>query len=244
MAATYRDPELYDAANEWRRQDTAFYRRYLRRVHAPVLELACGTGRIALTLARAGHKVWGIDLSEPFLEAARRKARAAGLRIRFVRGDVTRLRLGRRFGAILLAYNSIQHIHDLESLRRLFSGVRKHLRRGGLFLLDVVNPNPAFLSLKRARRIGRFVHSPLGTVVVWERHRYDRLTQVNHVTFTYKHRRGSWIWKMGFRCFYPEELRALLESAGFRILRRYGDFQGKPFRSDSPVQIIVATPRS
>lgn len=72
------------------------------RTGGPVLELACGTGRLSVPLALDGHEVVGLDVSAAMLRAARRKAESAGAEIEFVQGHMRWLELGREFALIVV----------------------------------------------------------------------------------------------------------------------------------------------
>src|ERR1044072_1604231 len=74
-----------------------FYRRQVSRYGQPVLELACGTGRLTIPLAAGGVDITGLDVSPQMLELAAMKARKRHLRIPLVRGDVRAFDLGRKF---------------------------------------------------------------------------------------------------------------------------------------------------
>lgn len=90
--------------------DLPFYLEYAAHADGPVLELGCGTGRVALTLARAGHSVTGLDLSNTMLDLFREKhAREAPDvrdRLRIVHGHMADFRLDERFALVIMPYNA------------------------------------------------------------------------------------------------------------------------------------------
>jgi SAM-dependent methyltransferase len=124
--------------------DIAFYDRLAQATGGPVLELGCGTGRIALPLAQAGLAVTGIDVSAGMLALARRKserlAAAASRCLTFVEGDMARLDLGRRFGMAFIAFRSFQHLLTVDEQRATLTGVRRHLRVDGRLALHLFDP--------------------------------------------------------------------------------------------------------
>src|SRR6185503_10941179 len=90
--------------------DVEFYLAQARKMGGPVLDLACGTGRVAFPLAQAGFDVTGVDRAPAMLEVARTKLRASPLKnLRFVRGNMARFSLGRRFRLTIVAYRAFQH---------------------------------------------------------------------------------------------------------------------------------------
>jgi 2-polyprenyl-3-methyl-5-hydroxy-6-metoxy-1,4-benzoquinol methylase len=110
----------------------AFYRKLARdmgRGTRPVLELACGTGRLTIPIARDGHETVGLDTSPTMLEAARAKAESSGLGNTFVRGDMRAFALHRHFGLIVVSCNSLAHLTTNEDLRACLRRVRDQGRR-------------------------------------------------------------------------------------------------------------------
>lgn len=239
----YGDAVLYDAEEKQEQSDLPFYLAAARRARGPVLELACGTGRLTLALAGAGIDVTGLDISAPMLALARKKAAKEGLKAVFVRGDARSFRLERRFRLIFIPFNSMQHLSDRASLERFFASVRAHLSPGGRFMLDVFNPHPGCLVRDQDELLPVFCYKdPRGAkqILVEEQYAYDRAAQVSRIIWHYtRGRRRFASRKLNMRCFFPQELDALLHYNGFKTLRKYGDFDLSPFASDSPKQVMV-----
>src|SRR5918912_1113576 len=105
----YDDPELYDLIVRPGPCEP-FYREIARRTGGPILELACGTGRLTLALARDGHEVVGLDASRAMLRAAHAKAEAEDVEITLVQGDMRSFDLGRRFPLVIVCCNSLAHL--------------------------------------------------------------------------------------------------------------------------------------
>jgi SAM-dependent methyltransferase len=101
-----------------------------------VLELGAGTGRVALALAERGHRVLGLDLAPAMLVQAAAKLKradpAVAERVRFVRGDMTALRLGESFDAVLCPFFALAHLPAGAAWRNVFAGVARHLKPGGI----------------------------------------------------------------------------------------------------------------
>ncbi|MHB0868260.1 MAG: class I SAM-dependent DNA methyltransferase [Chloroflexota bacterium] len=102
-----------------------------------ILDLACGTGTVALLLAREGYRVTGVDRSEEMLEIARMKAREAGIEADFLRQDMTLLEMERSFDLALCFYDSLNHLLSLRDLEMAFQGVASVLKPNGLFIFDM-----------------------------------------------------------------------------------------------------------
>jgi len=239
----YGDAVLYDAEEKQTQNDLPFYLAAAKKARGPVLELACGTGRLTLELARAGIDVTGLDISAPMLAQAREKAAKEGLKALLVKGDVRSFRLKRRFKLIFIPFNSMQHLADRSSLERFFASVRAHLAPGGRFILDVFNPHPGFLVRDEEELLPVFCYKdPRGKeqILVEEQYSYDRAAQVSRITWHYTRGRKRFASrKLNMRCFFPQELDALLHYNGFKMLRKYGDFDLSEFTADSPKQIVI-----
>ncbi|OGR57087.1 MAG: hypothetical protein A2X36_09740 [Elusimicrobia bacterium GWA2_69_24] len=235
------DADLYDGLNRFS-DDLPFYLAAAKAARGPVLELCCGTGRLTLPLAKAGIDITGLDFTSPMIARAREKARAAGLKTRFVRGDMRRASLGRRFRLVFIPFNSIQNTYSIADVERVFAVVRRHLAPGGRFAFDVFNPDLEYIvSASRRVRLGRmrFRLSDGRRVRIDEHYRYDAARQTGRVTWVHHIGRDSFASRLDMRCFFPLELDALLRYNGFRVLKKYGSFKKDPFESASRKQIFV-----
>src|SRR5688500_7089900 len=124
------------------RRDVAFWRDLARRQAGRVLELGCGTGRLALPLMKSGARVVGIDRSAAMLSRAQLKARRAGLadRMRIVHGDIRRLPFRTRpgFGLVMAPYGMLQSLTSERDLALTLASVARVIRRDGVFGIDLV----------------------------------------------------------------------------------------------------------
>ncbi len=240
----YRNGKYYDLENARMVEDIPFYLQQARKHGGPVLELACGTGRITIPLAEAGIDVTGLDISEPMLSHARVKAKRKKLKIRWVRADCRDFRLPRTFNLIIFPFNSIAHLKDLESIESCLSSVRRHLAEEGRFIIDHFNPRLDILTRDSSRRypVAEYLDPDGGEdVVVTESNVYNRATQVNEIKWYYKiGTRPEEVVDLNMRIYYPQELDAFLHYNGFRVEDKFGDYEGHPFDSSSPKQIVVS----
>src|SRR5512133_3020224 len=141
---------LYDAIPLYAtRADVAFYLEEAERAgtSSAVLEVGCGTGRLTLPLARAGHEVTGIDLSPAMLARARAKLAAephyVRARVTLLEMDARRMALPAepRFDVAVIPFRVMQHFEAIEDQLDVLRGVRERLRPGGRLVFDAFNPS-------------------------------------------------------------------------------------------------------
>ena len=243
----FADAGYYAHAYRTRTEDVAYYEGLVAELAGPVLEYGVGDGRIALPLAKAGHKVTGIDLSAPMLDAFRNRLASepkdVQKRVTLVEGDMTQVALKKRFPLIICPFNAFLHLYDRAEVEAFLSRVREHLAPGGRFVFDVSVPVPEDLARDpgRAYRVPPFRHPTAGCVVKYEEYfAYDHVTQVLHVDLVFTKRDEEaqrWTTHLAQRMYFPQELAALLHYNGFQVLALEGDFAGGPLTGASDMMI-------
>jgi len=123
------------------REDVAFYRERALAADGPVLELACGTGRVTLPLLRAGVDVDGIDLSADALALLREKAVAESLDPTVWQADMTEFAVDREYSLVVCPFNTVQHLLTIEDQLAALERVHDALEPGGAFVFDVFVPS-------------------------------------------------------------------------------------------------------
>ena len=248
--------ELYDAVYA-DCADIAFWQAVAPAASdGPLLELGCGTGRVLLPLARAGHEVVGIDLAEPMLARCRAKLRAESRAVRdrvtLLEVDMTSFDLGRRFAQIYCAFGSFHHLRTVEQQLACLEASSNHLQPRGTLVLDLINPDPAPGSASGEDAADS---DTTAGIVDWTGGRRvrswatvlgcNRSLQCNDCEVTYEivevdgtSRRLAETFPMRFVFRY--ELEHLLARSGFRIVALYGDYDRSEFADGSPGMIVVA----
>ena len=244
--------EYYDAENarhEMLKNDVPFFLGQLpRRRRLDILEVAVGTGRAAIPIAQAGHRVVGVDYVDDMLAIARRKRDGVGLterELRLVKQDALALNLRRRFDWVCVFFNTMLAFGSLEELDQVLDGVRRHLRTRGRFFFDVFHPDHGMLAKREEKGLEReaFFVPELGRAVFRETDIVrESAKQVMHVTFRYK-----WFDEFGrakrerfafdMTCIFPRELRLLVERHGMRVEKLWGNYDGSAFGERSPRMI-------
>ena len=228
------------------RRDVAFWRHLAAGYVGPILELGCGTGRIALPILRRGGTLVGVDRSGAMLDRARRRAKRAGLlrRAAFVRADIRDLpfRSG-RFELVMAPYGVLQSLTRDRDLQATLSSVARVLRAGGLFGIDLVPDLPRWQEYERKVSLqGR--RSGPSTLTLIESVRQDRRRQLTIFDQEYIERRGRerrvHRFVLTFRTLSVPQMVSRLEAEGFAIHAILGDYRGKPWDDRADVWVIVA----
>ena len=240
--AIYDDPKLYDLIFQPGPCE-AFYRELARKTGGPVLELACGTGRLTIPLARDGYKIVGVDASRAMLGTAAGKAAAENLDLKLVHGDIRTVDLGQLFALVIVSGNSLAHLTTNEDLRVGLANIRRHLAPGGLLAFDIVNPNVCDLARDESEAVRLDLGpNPIAAIAVEEIAAYDPIQQIRVSEWRYHDpcvgRRLIAVLQL--RLIFPQELPLLLRAAGLELAARYGDFAGNPLTAAGLNQICVA----
>ncbi|HJY62554.1 MAG TPA: class I SAM-dependent methyltransferase [Ignavibacteria bacterium] len=235
----------YDAQNKKYREDIPFYLNQCRKYGGPVLELACGTGRVTIPIAKEGFDITGIDISWEMLKAARESAADAEIKIHFKRVDARKFKLSKKFKVIIYPFNSIAHLYDIKSILDCLIRVKKHLLPGGKFIFDIFNPDLNRLVRKKSKLpVKKYFYDEPGSgkkVIISEHTYYDGKTQISHINWHYNIEGNKFVEKLDMRIYFPLELDALLLYSGFKINSKFGNFDCSEFSSDSPKQIYICS---
>lgn len=240
----YLDGDLYDAMNGSLVADRDLFVQRARALGGPVLEVACGTGRVTLAIAQLGLATTGLDLSPAMLKVARRKSAALpAVSVNWVEADCRAFDLNQKFNFIFIAFNSMLHLLTRTCLESFFANVRRHLQPNGRFMIDIFNPSIQMLARDRTlvTKMMSLKHPLSGAAVqIDESIDYDSASQVNQVTwyFDIEGQRPR-TEHLKLRCFFPQEIDALLHYNGFEILEKMGDYEGSQFGRGSAKQILV-----
>lgn len=243
---------IYDAVHSHRTADVRFYVESAQATGGTVLELGCGTGRIAIPIARARVDVVGLDSSPGMLREARRNLKEAGPlpgTIAFRRGDMRRFRLPQAFTLAIIPFNSFLHLLSVADQRHALECIRHHLAPGGLLALDIFVPDLHRLAREEAQLYaqGHVTDTASGRrFALWEQGSYDHLHQVIQVRTIIEEldATGTVVQRLyrdhQTRYVHRYEMQHLLELSGFQVEALYGDFDGGDFDAESETMVWVA----
>ena len=221
-----------------------------------MLELCCGTGRVAIQVARAGFEITAVDISDGMLSQFKKKldrepAAVAG-RVKIVNQDATQLSLEEKgFALSICPFNSLMCIPDVKAQQLVLQKTAQHLGPGARLMLDLVNP--FVLNLKgdpfpRPFFTRRNVHSG---------NKYTRFAAMSSICVDQTQELHGWYdeiledglvkrqtYAIKWRVLFPNEVEMMLEKAGFIVERFEGDHEGGQFTTASPKMNVIAKKRS
>ncbi len=201
-----------------------FYMQILRREGLSprtALDLACGTGSVALLLAEKGMQVTAVDLSEEMLTVAAQKAQEADLDIQFSCQSLQDLRLPRAADLAVCALDSLDYILDPEDCRQAIYRIYRALNPGGIFIFDVNTPEKL-----RAMDGQVFLDEDEDVYCVW-RGEFDGQTNICSYGMDLFQREGN-VWHRSFEehreyAYSQRQLTRYLLDAGFTQIEVYAD---------------------
>lgn len=236
----FTDPRLaavYDLFNDGG-EDVPFYVALAGETPGRVLDVGCGTGRLACALAAKGHEVTGADPATAMLEAARRKPEAG--KIAWVEGFADELDLAERFDLIVMTGHVFQVFLEDAEILAVLKNLKRHLAPGGTVAFETRNPAAREWEEWTADYSETVEHPEFGPV---EARWVLQSAGGGFVTFETRTRfadGAELIAPSTLRFVTQAELAALLEQAGFTEVEWYGDWDRSPLGQDKPEIIALA----
>ena len=225
--------EIYDQGPE--RADTPAMVTFLERLAAggPTLELAVGTGRVALPLARRGVPVTGLEISPEMV--AKLRAKPGGDLLPITMGDMAAVPVAGTFRLIYLVFNTLFNLVTQADQVRCFQNVATHLTADGMFVVEAFVPDPA------RYRDGQEVRtaSVAGDDVWLDVTRHDALAQRLDISHVCLSAAGVRLYPVVLRYAWPSELDLMAQLAGLRLKERWGGWEREPFTATSRTHVSV-----
>jgi ubiquinone/menaquinone biosynthesis C-methylase UbiE len=213
--------------DEWASEmtaDVAFYVGLAREADGPVVELAVGSGRVAIPVAQIGRRVIGIDSSPAMLAQARERAAEAGVDLELQQGDMRDLEVDEPAALVYCPFRALLHLPTWADRRRTFERVAASLRPGGRFAWNAF----AFDHNVAARLDGVEQTEPVPHAV-----RYG--VGENRIDITLEDGAKSSLWWAT-----KNEWLGLIDVSGLELEALYGGFAGEPFGDESREYVFVA----
>jgi len=188
-----------------------------------ILDLGCGTGNHALMLAKRGYSVSGIDLSKTMIQKAKLKMKTAGLDVDFHVQAMQRLRLDSKFDCAISMFGALGYVCTYNGLVKVFSGLRRHLKRDGLFIFEFWNVGGV-----RPSPYQMWIMANDGNLAVYRlsETRFDHQTNLISLYMKFIVLSGNRLVETfeenhKLRCYTLTEMRQYLQSNGFELLSAY-----------------------
>jgi SAM-dependent methyltransferase len=243
---------FYDSEHAQFDEDLDLYRNFAELCSGSLLELACGSGRLLLPLAREGHTLTGVDTSERMLALAQARLQEEHLssRVTLVQQDMCTLRLPQKYSLAFIALGSFAHLTTRKAQQQALAAVRAHLTKGGTFIVDISNTDARYLEQMSGQLLlqgswQRDDGSLLTHMVSPASSHTQHLLELTH--FYDQHVQGGPINRTlvttHLYLFERSEMELLLEQAGFVVKDVYGDYDLGPFTLESQRMIFIAEAR-
>lgn len=200
-----------------------------------ILDLPCGQGRHAIELARRGYEVTGADLSPYLLGFAEERARASGVRVRWVARDMREPIAGETFDLVLNLFTSLGYFADEADDRKAVEAAAGMLAPGGRFVLELINGERIMAQFQEREWF------TVGQAAVVERRSLDRSVRRMVVERTVTTRNGEDVSLHALRLYARRDVDEMLRAAGFDRVDLYGDWSGEPLTADSLRILAVGT---
>jgi cyclopropane fatty-acyl-phospholipid synthase-like methyltransferase len=243
---------FYDIEHAHFDEDLDIYHNFAELCGGKILELACGSGRVMLSLAEQGYDVTGIDNSGKMLELARAAFAEAGVTAHctLLEQDLCTFHIDQKFRLAIIALGSFAHITNRQAQQQALATVRAHMSHGGTFIVDISNSDARYMEELSGQVLHQgswqdeqgvyFTHlvSPASATTKHQlelTHFYDRHVQGGNVQRT--------LVTTQLYLFERSEMELLLEQAGFVVKSIYGDHDLGPYHIESPRMIFIAEAR-
>ena len=239
----YNNPDLYDACTKHKIDDIPFYQYWANKTNGSILELACGTGRVANLLIDKGYNYTGLDLSPIFIAHCQSNYPQG----KFITGDMRDFNLGQKFDLIFIPFNSFLHFYTEDEMNLCLKSIQDHLSENGKLFIDIFVPDPEFLYRDPNKKYEEMtITHPEGVeCTVWQKNQYDEDTEINHIHWFFDRSDDGEHdeYEFDMRMIYPDTMDRLLHESGFTIEEKWGDYDGEAFDETSLLQLYICSRR-
>jgi len=198
-----------------------------------VLELAIGTGRVALPLAARGLTVHGIEASEAMVARLREKPGGSAIPVEI--GDMSEVRVNNTFDLIYLVFNTIFNLTTQEAQVRCFQNAARHLNPGGLFVMETVVPDlSGYVDGQRMKGSWAKMESARFEIAI-----HDPILQTVQFQRIVISEEGTQMTPHFMRYAWPSELDLMAQLAGLERRERWAWWDRSPFIAGSKSHVTV-----
>jgi SAM-dependent methyltransferase len=251
LPTPFDDGDLYDLLCAELDYGIDYYLSLAQRAHqtGPVLDVACGTGRVLLPCLKAGVNVDGLDLYPAMLKRLRTKAAALGFAPTLYQSSMSAFNLPRRYALVMIPFNAFVHNLTADDQISCLRCCREHLTPGGLLAFDGFFPGARLITMPNGTRDleMEMKHPETGLPVrLYDTRTFDRVRQLMH-----SHNEIEMLdadgkvartdrFQTTLRWIYKSEMELLLRLAGFSRWEIFGDFSRRPLLQDTDGMVVEA----
>ncbi|MCK4655173.1 MAG: class I SAM-dependent methyltransferase [Candidatus Cloacimonetes bacterium] len=235
-ANTYKTTaKYYDSDNkDLLKDDIDFYIDYANKINGKVLELGCGTGRITIPIAMAGHQIWGLDVSEPMLDVFREKAKkenkTTNENLQILNGDMRNFELNQKFKLIFIPFRTFQSLITEEGQQSCLKCCHEHLDDDGLFIVNVFKLLEGHLDESWVQPEKTDYETTDDGIKIKRTHIRERVDLENQVIYpkliyyvTNKDGKTEKYYEhLAIKYYYVGQLKELLQKNGFEVINEFG----------------------
>jgi SAM-dependent methyltransferase len=243
------DAELYDVLFGELCYDLDFYIGLAKQARGPVLEVACGTGRVLLPCLQAGVDIDGLDLYPAMLRVLQGKARAQGLAPQVYESDMRGFSLPRRYHLIIIPFNGFLHNLSTEDQLNTLRTCKAHLLGSGLLVMEIFFPGLEVIAGPEGIPVFEHEvrHPQTGLQVrILDTRRFNRVEQMQHSEIEIQEidAAGALVAthrsRTAIRWIFKSEMELLLRVAGFSRWQIFGGFDYRPLTKETQSMIVFA----
>ena len=214
-----------------------------------LLDLACGTGRHSILLAKEGIDVTGFDYSKKFITIAKQLKNQEKLKnITFVQGDMRKLKYKNKFDVVINMFTAFGYFEDESYNLKVLENIYSALKPNGKFLIDLNNEVRAITNLikngkfkpKEGVWMVKHKDKQSNRLVVITVHKYDPINHRFYMSRSWQEKGRKQGYHTSMRTYSLPELSFLLKLSGFKIIKVWGDFNEEPLTVKSRRMIILA----
>lgn len=250
LGSPFDDGNVYDLLFSNFDYGLEYYLQLAQAAEGPVLDIACGTGRVMLPCLEAGLDVDGLDLSTALLDRLREKAAIKGLNPTLFEGDMRNFRLDRRYRLAIIPFNAFVHCMNGEEQIAALRCIREHLEPGGMLAFDTFFPGFEMINLPNQTRVLEMETdhpTPGWKVRVYDTRTLNRIDQIQHSFMEIEELNDAGeVVKVHpsqtqIRWIYKQEMELLLRLSGFWNWNIWGSFERRPLVNETDAMIVEAT---
>ena len=233
--------EVYDLFyHKKEMEDVDFYVEQAEKVDGPVLEVACGTGRIYLEALEKGVEIEGIDLSEGMLEKLREKAAERDLDPKVKKADMRSFEMDKKYDSIIIPFRSFLHNTKIEDQIKTLETCKEHLKSRGKLILNFFSLDWDYIRENYGRNERSFVKDGHDYKIIKDLEVCDNINMLNRTKIKV-YRDGKKIYSGEYRLAFitKPHFELLLEKIGFSGWNVYGGFELEELKSKEQEQVWI-----